>query len=316
MKRVTTWLSWLALMVWTTAAAGATWDYAQDFSIAGGNPNGAWSYGWEEGGTFHLYDQAGSASSEIQGWMTASNFDTHGNANKNVSAGSYENWGMYWEPGMTSIMPGQAGRKTVARWTAPQDMTITLDSRFTGQNVSGAELERMQVRLNGQNLFFGKIQGFNGRAENGYADRTGASPEQRYMRSLSVSAGGTIDFVVDTPDPWGSRQLGLSVGIDQTRSWDYTTDFSTSSNSSGDMWQMGYLSGPEGTLNLLPTFTDADPGDPLVRWDVGGNPDTWGNAGKNLSDAPYENWGMFWEGQQTTVMPGTAGNSPYSAWQG
>jgi hypothetical protein len=305
MRRVAMLAALATLLVPATALWGTTWDFAQDFSTTSGNPNGVWDYGWSDG-VFHAYDQTG-VGPEILNWYTAGSPDPHGNINKNVTASPYENWGMYWAPGQTSIMPnyyypGGTRYDTVLRWTAPRDTTITLDATFTAQNTA-AMLDRVAVSLNGKNLFYGKV---NGSYDTSTGTYVGTAPTQSYMRSLSVKAGDVIAFAADTLDPQVVRQLGTSIQIQEKRSWDYTTDWSDTTNAG--IWQRGFLTGAEGTFNAFSHYVAPESvgNGPIDRWDVG-DPDSCGNAARNTSNSPYENWGMYWEAGQTTEMPGQNG---------
>lgn len=100
-----------------------------------------------------------------------------------------------------------------------------------------------------------------------------------------------------------------------TTIWDYTADYSTTSNSTSDVWQRGYLTEPTpGTwgLNLYDTFQSFS--GEIAGWDKSGDPDTNGNANKNTSASAYENWGDYWEAGQTCVMPGVLGNYGAVRW--
>lgn len=101
----------------------------------------------------------------------------------------------------------------------------------------------------------------------------------------------------------------------ETTAWDYATDYSSTMNTSGvSAWQAGYLGGMEGHFYLYESYTI--PGsESLVRWDYYGDPDTRGCAVKNLSTtSAYENWSMYWEAGQATVMPGVAGFASAVKW--
>lgn len=313
MKRFVAWAALVALLTPASAVWGTTWDFARDYSTSNGNPNGVWDYGWSNG-TFHAYDQTG-ATGDLKNWYTEGSPDPHGNVNMNMSATNPADhsgdWGMYWLPNQACLMPnyyepGGSRYDTVLRWTAPRDTVITLDAAFVAQNTS-TMTNRMTIGLNGKTLFYGKVNGYYDTAS---GTHQGAAPTQTYMRSLSVKQGDVISFTADTLDPQAARQLGTSVQIREKQSWDYTSDWSTGANSG--VWQRGFLSGAEGAFNAFGTYVAPESANngPVDRWDVG-DPDSCGNAARNTSAVPYENWSMYWEAGQTTEMPGQ--NGAYNA---
>ncbi len=143
-------------------------DATSAFTIANGNPNGVWSYGWmpTDFSTFNL-DTVGE-----QRW--------HGPAWSRVSGGEpviWKNtttstqWGV--PVGWLSLHPGGGNIPSVLRWTAPAPGV----AHVVGQFLPAGAVLPVAVRLNGQPWWTAPDYG-------------------SFDLTSSVSAGSTIDFAV------------------------------------------------------------------------------------------------------------------------
>ncbi|MBI2843175.1 MAG: PQQ-binding-like beta-propeller repeat protein [Armatimonadetes bacterium] len=164
------------------------WDFAADFS-AKQNPNGAWSYGStsDNGATIDIADKTEVPPTYLKYIMW-------GAICKNTDMAPLS-WGggpCYWEAGQAGMDPGSKP-DSVIRWTSPVDGFVSVSVRFTGQRPSGGTHAAVSVAKNGSKLFGGEVHGFIGRTERGYADRSGAQPEQTFFAVMRVSNGDRID---------------------------------------------------------------------------------------------------------------------------
>ncbi len=113
--------------------SAATWDVTADFPGTG-NPNGAWSYGWELplGSALNLFTHLGNNG--WQGspyWNEPNNSDSPPIVWKNIGA---PNYGVL--TGEVSLHPGDdhngtvQGEFTVVRWTSPIAGTVAINGYF------------------------------------------------------------------------------------------------------------------------------------------------------------------------------------------
>lgn len=226
-----------------SATISDTWDAAADFSTSTSN-TGTWSYGWlpAASNTFTLAtEQVGSSffwNCPAAGWrgyypgVAPNPASAETWLFKNTSASptlmTYDGWQGYWlEPGKLCIQtwgcgnqPAHCGDMTTIRWTAPQTGTYNITSAFTGADFNPYQgwqqgyyahsyvyVEKNIDRADKSELFRGTIDGFAGKAANGYADSYGTSPKVTYTGFLCLNSGDTIDF-------------GVTYGPDRSPNWD------------------------------------------------------------------------------------------------
>jgi len=182
----------LALAVCLVSAAHASWNFANDFSIENGNPNGAWSYGYGGGGGggFYLLDQSGWSDYYAgfewfnMGGHTAARVEQQGQV-PDLSVGD------------GALMAGAADFTTV-RWTAQTAGTYSVKGKFF---VYDNTTDNHGVRLyhNSTNLLM----------------QTGLNYHDQVAFDVNVTAlaGDTIDFVVgETNEHWTHSRLYVLDG--------------------------------------------------------------------------------------------------------
>ncbi len=229
MKKMLVLVTVMALSLVSMAQAA---DLQGDFSLDQ-NPNGDWTYGSIDvtAGTFTTYNGVNSGmsgASTFSAWVTDSNWDSYGNVGKNFGPDPIEDWSSYREVGQIIYGPAVWTNGsgvyylTTSRWTAPAAGSYDIDATFTGQWPSGSSVTA-SVRLNGTEIFSGAIDGFIGKAAEGFSDRWGDHPSQNYIGTLSLNANNTLDFCVQvlgnaastgvdiqiTPEPITMALMGL-----------------------------------------------------------------------------------------------------------
>ena len=167
-------------------AAAQTYDAAGDFS-ATMNPNGVWSYGYENtlGGPLNLYTAQFNPTTDIAGWnnniasdvpLVMKNFGT-------TTDSSFAD--IVLQPGQLAFHPGPSGQFSVVRFTAAQDGLFSLVSGFVPVTTDGTTTD-VHVLENGLSVFDGNVSGT-------YNDSGGTSYNDG---ALILSAGETVDFAV------------------------------------------------------------------------------------------------------------------------
>ncbi|WP_226586850.1 PEP-CTERM sorting domain-containing protein [Microseira wollei] len=162
----------------------ATFNAAADFSTTN-NPNGVWQYGWSSslGSTFNLYPNFTNDAGFV-GWRDPSITYFSAPTVVNNNTGSPINVStVTLEPGLT-FHPGFNGQYSIVRWTAPEDGTYSLATKFAGADFVGPTTTDVHVLHNGISLFNDLVNGF------------GASSAKLFTNTLFVNAGDTIDFAV------------------------------------------------------------------------------------------------------------------------
>ncbi len=219
----------VALVPAVNATIGQVWNSSDDFHTGApqdaGNPLNDWLYGfkWEGQGDgittpLHLFtgvDAGGSLPwyhywADWDGIMPASGGYDH----KNMSANVEEVYGAHWEPWQTTMWPGNNdGTLPAFRWVAPEDGTYDLDVLFTGNKVGG------QYSFWLRTWVVSNVGGVSTVLDQGYLYDgyyvSGAVPGS-YVDfsnlSMLLSAGDSIDFLVDD----GDSGTGAAVGLDAT----------------------------------------------------------------------------------------------------
>jgi len=186
-------------------AAAQTYDAAGDFS-ATTNPNGVWSYGYEDtlGGAFNLYTAQFAPTATTKGWnddisasvpLVIKNFGTAPDA-------SFAD--LVLQPGQLAFHPGPQDQFSVVRFTAAQAGLYSLTSGFVPVTTDGTTTD-VHVLENGLSLFDGNVSG-------AYTAPNGASYSNA---GLSLRAGDTVDFAVGygADGNYGSDSTGISATL-------------------------------------------------------------------------------------------------------
>ncbi len=184
-----------------TPSTVPTYDAVRDFSTQS-NPNGVWSYGYSTawGAPFTLYSWGGSCDiSGISWWFTSQcQGDTsvfHNDTTRTVC------WSSVCEPpNYLGLNP--AGNLSVLRWTAPSSGRILTEVMFVGID-KGPTTTYVHILLNSKrSLLKAPITSYEW-------------PLLFHPRGFTVSAGDTIDFIVDEgkDGDWHYDSTGAEVKI-------------------------------------------------------------------------------------------------------
>ncbi len=172
------------------------WDYASEFSVYQGNPNGVWTYGVYDGTDFSsvnfiLYNSTAPIST-LDPWALNGDRDGPGSCQKNMDESNpvYQpGWpnGMYWEPGQTSLMTPSSYVYwcPTARFTAPVASEYQVDARFWSGTVNG-DPTNVYVLVNRTVVHSDQISGY-------YSEPASSS---LFSGLLTLAAGDTVDFCV------------------------------------------------------------------------------------------------------------------------
>jgi len=185
-------------------AATQTYDAAGGFS-ATSNPNGVWSYGYENtlGGPLNLYTAQFNPTANIAGWnyniasdvpLVMKNFGTTADSLADVVL----------QTGQLLFHPGPQDQFSVVRFTAAQVGVFSLASGFVPVTTDGTTTD-VHVLENGLSLFDGNVRG-------AYNNPNGASYSNG---ALVLKAGDTVDFAVGygADGNYGSDSTGLSATL-------------------------------------------------------------------------------------------------------
>jgi hypothetical protein len=166
------------------AKATAIFDVATDFSIVGGNPNGAWSYGYSTSLTSALILHAENQTiSGVDFWDTNIAVTVPAafhNATSNVVTLFST---VQLQPGQFALHPGPNNEYAKARLTVQTASDYSIMGAFSGADIQGTTTDA-HILLNGVSIFDGMV--------NGLGPNTG--PSFSLTRSLFV--GDTLDFAV------------------------------------------------------------------------------------------------------------------------
>jgi hypothetical protein len=189
-------LSILAALFLLAAPSGyaATWDVTADFPGTTTNPNGAWSYGWENyvspdpQGDFAQFDYFGYAPHGNSPFWNMTSPD-RGGVWKNLGTPIY---GV--NTGEVSFAPGSAGGCAVVRWTSPIDGTVSIDGTF-GAGDSFAE--SYYISKNNSNTWIWS--------------KFGTYEDGAFSLTEEVTTGTTIDFIVGGNFMFGNTPLAATI---------------------------------------------------------------------------------------------------------
>jgi hypothetical protein len=163
----------------------ADYDAVRDFSITS-NPNGAWTYGWQSslGAPLNLYTVTDSTTfTGLSAWletgmtMYAPPFVGHNDTDTTVCFRSF-----CVPPGYLHLHPGENNELSVVRWTAPTSGTFFLQGAVRG--LDAITSTNFLAILNSERHLFA-------------ATVSNSNPPVFFHRTLTVSAGDTIDFLVN-----------------------------------------------------------------------------------------------------------------------
>ncbi len=182
-----------------------TYDAVKDFSIQS-NPNGVWSYGWEStlGSTLNLYTVTDTTSVPgMSAWLRSGTFPlspqylAHNDTDKQICRTT-------WCDPTTYLLshPGPKGELSILRWTAPSSGTFLMQVNSQGLDCCTTSTY-FHVLLNSTRSFLkAPINSYQW-------------PLSFHPRAWTLSAGDTVDFIVD----WGkdgdfhSDSTGVEVKV-------------------------------------------------------------------------------------------------------
>ena len=156
------------------------------------NPNGVWTYGWDDG-SFHLFTRQTEIAPNAFFWQGGNGPLGEPTAGANEGDSPYIIHGStVYLPGELGLHPGSSGQRAVLRWTAPNAGFFQIDATFKG----GDPLTTTDVQIRtGANLMLSGI--INGNVTPlSYSGLFFASPNQ--IVDFSVGFGQNHTFWYDT----------------------------------------------------------------------------------------------------------------------
>ncbi len=173
-------------------------DIAGSFSTAS-NPQGVWRYGYTPtlGGALTVHASKGTTAGGLDFWRTNLGGGVPWVAHNPTAAAITQNT-LTVGPGAMSLYPGPGGEFAVVRFTAPVAGDYTVAGAFVGQDSTGTSTD-VHVLRNGVAQFNGAVNG------------NGAGSAVTFSLTLTLAAGGTVDFVVG--DGPGANNAGDSTGL-------------------------------------------------------------------------------------------------------
>ena len=331
----------LSVLVVLTLQVGVTmgqvWNSATDWHYTtpqdSSDPMNDWLYGFKmkaDGPTSAMASlfsdvDAGGSYPWYYYWADWDGVEPTSNAyiQQNGSVNVVEEWDLHWDPGQSTMDPGNnGGTMPVYRWVAPEDGVYNLDVTFTGNKMGGQYSFWMRT------FVVANIGGTSTVLDQGYLYDgyyfSGAVPGSYVQYSdlrMLLSAGDSIDFLVDDGDSGTGSLVGLDATITQlpALTWNLSTDWhcDPASNPEND-WAYGYkdkADGPTDDLVLYDWATcGAEPNPTYSYWTFDAA-DPWGSAGyvtKNTDDTNQFNpsWG-HWEPSQVAFSPTATANAAF-----
>lgn len=236
MRIANTLLPLLLIIALAESAIATTWDIAADWSIANGNPNGAWGYGYvtSVGSSFIPYT-TGIYSVELtrSAWIADGTGELSSTAK--LMSDQPQQWGdsQYIEPYQVMMHPGSSGQLAVFRWTSPVSAALDVRVKFSGQSLVGTTADA-HVMQNGAEIWTAQIDGFAGRAALGYSDSFGPSPVATFETDLLVEPGDTLDFLLGTGgNGYTNDMTGVSITITTTAEGPATVSGTVTADTTG-----------------------------------------------------------------------------------
>lgn len=209
----------LATFVVLMASAGmgnADWQLARDFSATKNDSTCAFQFGYLTGaeGTFNPYTVPDVASEATVGWHAEQGWDFNGNVTKNTSDTDRDfSWGSYSPAGKVLLQGGMPTRNpwVAARWFAPSEGDYNVSAIWTNQEKDGTPAEVvMRDTLTGMVALtdsYHMLTAFVG------TDGSVADGRFTYDKTLHLTAGQNVDFVIESGCYSGVQRLGLDVTI-------------------------------------------------------------------------------------------------------
>lgn len=163
-------------------ASAQVFDAAADFSSAA-NPTGPWAYGSTAtlGGSFETYGTPGTvfygASSWNAGGLTFPGMYPLVFHNGTAAAIDYGSGAVL--PGELGLHPGNDGRLSIVRWTAPQAGSFRVEATFTRDDVGVTDVHVLRNQLA---LHAVALDAFH--------------PGSSFAQTLVLAAGDHLDFAV------------------------------------------------------------------------------------------------------------------------
>jgi len=177
------------------------YDNANDFSIVS-NPNGVWSYGYslDLGVDFQTFTASASYGG-LQGWYTQAPADTFLPAvYRNATTNLFSAAGVTVAGLEAGFLPGRSSL-AIYRFTAPDAGSYSVEASFF-RHASNASAVNVYVLKNGATQLFS-------------ASLPLAQSFEFWTDSVTLAAGGTLDFAVDKVGDFehlrGATGLGVQI---------------------------------------------------------------------------------------------------------
>ena len=182
---------------------GATQSAGDQFSPTL-NPNGTWSYGYKlaSPSLFQAVDTGSAIARGIAGmygWNASTlASEPHIYFNSTASAIGFAN--TVSVPARSIQMhPGPNGVFAVLRWTAPSTSTYAITGAFRGNDSGGGDGRIASIKKNGVEIFNAAVGGLG--------------QLNSFNISTALSAGDTLDFMVDPNGAHQNDSTGLTLAI-------------------------------------------------------------------------------------------------------
>lgn len=131
-------------------------------------------------------------------------------------------------PELSGLAGFNSGTFGAVCWTAPTAMTVTVEAKFWGMDynneeptnhwtTAAAKIFKNYAAGATTALWSSNINGFAGRAVNGYADSLGTCPVATYSNTITVAAGDMLEFAA--AGRYANESIREHVGL-QLKIWD------------------------------------------------------------------------------------------------
>jgi hypothetical protein len=174
-----------AAAVLLSAQASFAASFAGDFSVANGNPNGQWTYGYTGSLApgYALTKYTASAAGPFESWLGNVGGDGTPVASHNTTGSTFAGGTVAVPAGAATLHPGPGGELSVARYTVPASGSYSLAATFSGYDVVGTTTD-VHILHNGVSLFSDFVNGY------------GVAADKSFAQLISLNAGDTLDFAV------------------------------------------------------------------------------------------------------------------------
>ena len=176
----------LILAAAAPAASAQTYDAAKAFSAVN-NPNGVWSYGYEDtlGGFLTLYTSKFAPTASIAGWYQNISLDVPFVLENFGAVPNSRFADVVLQPGQLAFHPGPQDQFSIVRFTAPTRGVYDLSAGFSPVTTNGTTTD-VHVLENGASLFDGFVTGTY--------NAPGSAPS--FSDLLNLNSGDVVDFAV------------------------------------------------------------------------------------------------------------------------